>query len=47
MADIFDDNHYYIPKILFQDDFYKALNIDAIVVYTILKDKQKEAASKG
>ena len=47
MADIFDDNHYYIPKILFQDDFYTALNIAAIVVYTILKDKQKEAASKG
>ena len=43
----FEDNYYYIPKILFQDDYYQDLSIDAIVAYTILKDKQKDAPSKG
>ena len=47
MTYIFEDNCYYIPKILFQDAYYQDLSIDAIVVYTILKDKQKEVTSKG
>lgn len=46
MTYIFEDNCYYIPKILFQDAYYQDLSIDAIVVYTILKDKQKEVTKR-
>ena len=42
----YDKDYYYIPKVLFQDDFYKGLSVDAIFIYTILRDRQKDAISK-
>ena len=40
---MYDEECYLIPKGLLQDEFYSALSVDAIFVYTILKEKQKEA----
>ncbi|CRH94666.1 Replication initiator protein A (RepA) N-terminus [Chlamydia trachomatis] len=44
---MYGDDCYNIPKILFQDEFYKGLSPSAIMVYAVLLDKMQEAPSKN
>lgn len=43
----YGDDYYLIPKVLFQDDFYKDLVPLDIIVYSVLRNKQEEAIEKG
>ncbi|HEN0222398.1 TPA: replication initiator protein A [Streptococcus agalactiae] len=43
----YDDDYYYIPKILFKDDFYSCLTATDVLVYSVLRGKQIEAVEKG
>ena len=43
----YGDDYYLIPKVLFQDDFYKDLVPLDVIVYSVLRNKQEEAIEKG
>jgi replication initiation factor, repA family len=43
----YEKDYYLIPKVLFQDDFYKDLIPLDVIVYSVLRNKQEEAIEKG
>ncbi len=43
----YENDYYLIPKVLFQDDFYKDLIPLDVIVYSVLRGKQEEAIEKG
>lgn len=43
----YENDYYLIPKVLFQDDFYKDFVPLDVIVYSVLRNKQEEAIEKG